>query len=83
MTASGGREVDAKPLSGAALGSAQTRPNAQDACGQDLGQLVEALGGRHEVGVESVGHSRSALDCTVQRSRAYQASKYFPDHTRR
>jgi len=54
MTASVGREVDANLLRGAALGSAQTRADAQDAGGQDLGDLVEALGGRHQVGMEGV-----------------------------
>ena len=54
MTASPGREVDANLLRGAALGSAQPRAGAQDAGGQDLGDLVEALGGGHEVGVEGV-----------------------------
>ena len=47
MTASVGREVDANLLRGAALGSAQTRTDPQDAGGQDLGDLVEALGGGH------------------------------------
>jgi hypothetical protein len=61
MTASAGREVDANPLRGAALGSAQPRANPQDAGGQDLGDLVEPLGGGHEVGVETVGQSKSAL----------------------
>jgi len=51
MTASPGREVDANLLRGAAPGSAQTCANAQDAGRQDLGDLVEALGGGHEVGV--------------------------------
>ena len=55
MTASVGREVDANLLCGAALGSAQTRTNAQDAGGQDLGDLVEALGRGEVVGVERVG----------------------------
>jgi hypothetical protein len=50
------REVDANLLRGAALGSAQARANTQDAYGQDLGDLVEALGGGHEVGVEGVRH---------------------------
>jgi hypothetical protein len=50
MTASPRREVDANLLRGAALGSAQARANPQDAGGQDLGDLVEALGGRHQVG---------------------------------
>ena len=58
MTASPGREVDANLLRGAALGSAQPRADAQDAGGQDLGDLVEALGRGHEVGVEGVGHVR-------------------------
>jgi hypothetical protein len=58
MTASPGREVDANLLSGAAPGSAQTGPDPDDAGGQDLGDLVEALGGGHEVGVEGVGHVR-------------------------
>jgi hypothetical protein len=61
MTASPGREVDANPLRGAAPGSAQTRANAQDAGGQDFGDLVEALGRGHEVGVESVGQSKLML----------------------
>jgi hypothetical protein len=57
MTASLGREVDANLLRGAAPGSAQTRANAQDARSEDLGDLVEALGGGHQVGAEGVGHS--------------------------
>ena len=44
MTASPGREVDADLLRGAAPGSAQARPGTNDAGGQDLGDLVEALG---------------------------------------
>jgi len=59
MTASPGREVDANLLRGAALGSAQPRPDAQDAGSQNLGDLVEALGGGHEVGVEGIGHADS------------------------
>jgi hypothetical protein len=47
MTASPGREVDPNLLRGAAPGSAQTRSNAQDAGRQDLGDLVEPLGGSH------------------------------------
>jgi hypothetical protein len=58
MTASGGREVDANLLRGAAPGSALARPQAQDARHQDLGDLVEALGRSHEVGVEGVAHQR-------------------------
>ena len=54
MTASPGREVDPNLLRGAALGSAQAHANAQDARGQDLGDLVEALRWGHEVGVEGV-----------------------------
>ena len=67
MTASPGREVDANLLRGAALGSAQARANPQDAGRQNLGDLVEALGRGHEVGVESVGQSKSALGwyCTA------------------
>jgi hypothetical protein len=56
MTASPGREVDANLLRGAALGSAQPRSNAQDAGRQDLSDLIKALGGGHQVGVETVGH---------------------------
>jgi hypothetical protein len=64
MTASPGREVDANLLSGAAPGSAQPRADTQNAGGQDLGDLVEALGGSHEVGVEGVGagHGTSRQD---------------------
>jgi hypothetical protein len=54
MTASPGREVDRNLLRGGALGSAQARAEPQDAGGQDLGDLVEALVGRHEIGVEGV-----------------------------
>jgi hypothetical protein len=50
MTASPGREVDANLLRGAAPGSAQSRAQPQDAGSQDLGDLVAALGRRHEVG---------------------------------
>jgi hypothetical protein len=57
MTASPGREVDPNLLSGAALGSAQPAADPQDAGRQDLGDLVEALGGRHQVGVESLAHA--------------------------
>ena len=56
MTASPRREVDPNPLRGAAPGSAQTRSDAQDAGGQDLGDLVKALGRGHQVGVKSVRH---------------------------
>ena len=54
MTASPGGEVDRNLLPGAAPGSAQARADPQDASSQDLGDLVEALGRRHEVGVEGV-----------------------------
>jgi molybdenum-dependent DNA-binding transcriptional regulator ModE len=57
MTASVGREVDANLLSGAAPGSAQARADAQDAGRQNLGDLVEALGGGHRGGVESLTHA--------------------------
>ena len=58
MTASVGREVDANLLRSAAPGSAQARAHPQDAGGQDLGDLVEALGRGHQVGVEGTGQSR-------------------------
>ena len=47
MSASAGREVDANLLRGAAPGSAQPRADPQNAGGQDLGDLVEALSGGH------------------------------------
>ena len=56
MTASPGREVDANLLRGAALGSAQARAEAQDAGGQDLRDLVEALGRGHQTRVEGIWH---------------------------
>jgi hypothetical protein len=62
MTASLGREVDANLLRSAAPGSAQARANAQDAGGQDLGNLVEALGGGHKVRMQGTGHRPSAID---------------------
>jgi hypothetical protein len=58
MTASVGREVDANLLSGAALVCAEPRPNPEDAGGQDLGDLVQALGRCHEIGMEGHEHPR-------------------------
>ena len=58
MTASPGREVDRNPLRGAALGSAQARADPDDAGGQDVGDLVEALGWGHQVGAEGGEHWR-------------------------
>jgi hypothetical protein len=57
MTASPGREVDQNLLRGAAPESAQACVEPQDAGRQDLGDLVEALGGRHQVGVEGLAHA--------------------------
>ena len=62
MTASPGREVDANLLPGAAPEGALPRAEPEDAGGQDLGDLVEALGCRHEVGVEGVGHGTTRED---------------------
>jgi hypothetical protein len=61
MTASPGREVDANLLRGAAPECAQTFTGADNAGGQDLGNLVQALGRGHEVGVEGVEHSSDRL----------------------
>jgi hypothetical protein len=58
MTASPGREVDANLLRGAALGSAQPRAEPQDAGGQDLRDLVEALGRGHQIRTEGVRQER-------------------------
>jgi hypothetical protein len=69
MTASPGREVDANLLRGAAPGSAQPRAHAQDAGGQDLGDLVEALGGGHEVGVKGVGQCCDCRGCSPVQSQ--------------
>jgi hypothetical protein len=54
MTASPGREVHANLLRRAAPEGALSRPQAQDAGGQDLGDLVEALGRGQVVGVEGL-----------------------------
>jgi hypothetical protein len=64
MTASPGREVDANLLRGAAPRSAETRADPQDAGGEDLGDLVEALDRRHLVGRQRVCafHVLSGLD---------------------
>jgi hypothetical protein len=53
QTASSGRRCTAA--------SAQARAEAQDAGRQDLGDLVQALGGGHEVGLEGVGHPAIGL----------------------
>ena len=79
MTASPGREVDRNLLRGGALGSAQACPGPDDAGGQDLGDLVEALGGGHEVGAYRVRHVRwrygsdLADDCFHFRDSLYVA----------
>jgi hypothetical protein len=52
MHASVGREVQPNPVS--SVLTTQLSANAQDAGGQDLGDLVEALGGGHQVGAASV-----------------------------
>jgi hypothetical protein len=57
MTASPGREVDANLLRSAA----EARAQPQDSGGQDLGDLVEALGRGHQVGVKGFGQRRDAL----------------------
>ena len=63
MTASPGREVDANLLRGAALRGAQTRADPQDAGGQDLSDLVEALGGGHQVWIQGLGHGGAIGKC--------------------
>jgi hypothetical protein len=75
MTASPGREVDGNLLRAAALGSAQTRANAQDPGGEDLGDLVEALGRGHEIGVESV----RGWHCTSRVDRRSEGKLSGPD----
>jgi hypothetical protein len=62
MTASPGREVHANVLPGAAPWSALARAQPQDASGQDLGDLIEALVGGHEVGVEQWRNSLSGWE---------------------
>ena len=62
MTASPGREVDRNLLRRGALGSAQARADPDDAGGKDLGDLIEALGWGHEVGVKRVGHVMPSAD---------------------
>jgi hypothetical protein len=71
MTASAGREVDANPLRGAALGSAQTRADAKDAGGQNLGNLVEPLGRGHQVGLEWDRHGLENGEAAEQVSLVY------------
>jgi hypothetical protein len=69
MTASPGREVHANLLRGAAPEGALARPQTQDTGGQDLGDLVEALGGGHEVGVEQWRNSLVGGKRTSRRTR--------------
>jgi hypothetical protein len=52
MTASPRREVEAKLLRGAAPRGAQARADTQNAGGQDLGDLLQALVGGQEIGME-------------------------------
>jgi hypothetical protein len=53
MHASVGREVQSNRVS--LVSTPQLPAQAQDARGQDLGDLVEALGGRQKVRTKSVG----------------------------
>jgi hypothetical protein len=69
MTASPGREVDANLLRAAAPEGALARPQAQDARRQDLGDLVEAFGWGHEVGVEQWRNSLVGGKRTSRRTR--------------
>jgi hypothetical protein len=74
MTASPGREVDRNLLRGAALGSAQAGADADDAGGQDLGDLAEALGGSHKLGIQAAAH-RGPLEDSPLRCCKRSASK--------
>jgi hypothetical protein len=67
MTASVRREVQSNPVSSAL--TAQLLADPQDAGSPDLGDLIEALGGGHEVGVEGHEHPRltSEPQCIVSR----------------
>jgi hypothetical protein len=69
MTASVGREVHANLLRPAAPEGALARPQAQDAGGQDLGDLVEALGRGQVVGVEQWRNSLVGGKRTSRRTR--------------
>jgi hypothetical protein len=69
MTASPGREVHANLLPRAAPEGTLARPKAQDAGGQDLGDLVEALDWGHEVGVEQWRNSLVGGKRTSRRTR--------------
>jgi hypothetical protein len=59
MTASVRREVQSNPVSSAL--TAQLLADPQDAGREDLGDLVEALGGGHEVGIQ--GHEEVLIRC--------------------
>jgi hypothetical protein len=65
MHASVGGEVQSNPVSSVLAAQLSTGP--QNAGREYLGDLVEALGRGHAVGVESVEHSKSALGlyCTA------------------
>jgi hypothetical protein len=62
MTASVGREVQSNRVS--SVPTAQPSADAQDAGGQDLGDLVEPLGGGHQVGVKRLGHVTPSADAS-------------------
>ena len=62
MTASPGREVHRNLLRRCGPGE-HAAAHAQDAGRQDLGDLVEALGGGHQVGVRGPGPTNSAWCC--------------------
>ena len=80
MTASPDREVDANLLRGAALGSAQARANSQDAGRQNLGDLVEALGRGHQVGVEGVGQCCDCRGCSPVQSQELALKNIIPSN---
>jgi hypothetical protein len=60
MHASVGGEVQSNPVS--SVLAAQLSASPDDTGGQDPGDLVEALGGGHPVGVERVGAGEAMLE---------------------
>ena len=69
MHASVGGEVQSNPVS--SVLAAQLSAGPQDARSQDLGDLVEALGGGHAIGRQGVGAGQAAVGIIASTARLH------------
>ena len=83
MTASAGREVHRNCLSAAALGGAMARAEAEDARGENFGDLGEAAGDRRAFWRQRVRAFHAGLGSVVSFGLYSPLSKSVPTIPRR